>query len=82
MIWIPNGCQNGANFDAKTHKKSMPKQVTKKIVDIIKNHVFLMCKNMRIHFKTLVFEDCAGGCANTRVITNHRHVYQIYFNIG
>ena len=39
----PKGYQNGANIDAKTHQKAMPKQVANKIM---KNHAFLVCKNM------------------------------------
>ena len=37
---IPKCFQNGAEIDAKTHKKSMTKLVMKKIRKIIKNHVF------------------------------------------
>ena len=44
--FMRTGCQNGANIDAKTHWKSMPKLVAKKMMGNIKNHVFLMCKNM------------------------------------
>ena len=40
------GCQNGAEIDATNHQKSMPKHVSKKIIEIIKNHVFLKCTNM------------------------------------
>ena len=41
--WImkPKGSQNGADIDAKTHQKSMPKQVSKKIRKSMKFHVFL-----------------------------------------
>ena len=35
------GSQNGADIDAKTHKKSMPKLVSKKIMKTMKFHVFL-----------------------------------------
>ena len=38
---IPKGFQNGADIDAKTHQKSMPKLVSKKIRKIMKIHVFL-----------------------------------------
>jgi hypothetical protein len=34
------GSQNGAKIDAKTHQKSMPKLVSKKIRKIMKFHVF------------------------------------------
>jgi hypothetical protein len=37
----PKGFQNGAEIDAETHQKSMPKQVSKKITKITKIHVFL-----------------------------------------
>ena len=37
----PKGCQNAAEIDVKTHQKSMPKQVSKKIRKIMKFHVFL-----------------------------------------
>ena len=36
MILIPNGCQNGANIDAKTNQKSMPNMWRKRL-NIIKN---------------------------------------------
>jgi hypothetical protein len=36
----PNYSQNGAKIDAKTHPKSMPKLVSKKIRKIRKIHVF------------------------------------------
>ena len=80
MILIPNGCQTGPNFDAKTHQKVMPKQVTEKIVKIIKNHVSLMCKNMRIHCKNNgCLKIVQVACANAGVITNYQNVYQIPF---
>jgi hypothetical protein len=36
----PRGSQNGAEIDAKTHPKSMPKLVSKKIMKIRELHVF------------------------------------------
>ena len=40
-------CQKGSTIQPK----SIPKQVTRKIMTIITNHVFLICKNMQIHRK-------------------------------
>jgi len=37
----PKGSQNGAEIDAKTHQKSMPKLVSKRIMNIMNIHVFL-----------------------------------------
>ena len=48
---MPKGFQKGTGIDAKTHRKSMPKLVTKKIRKIIKNHVSLNGKNIEIHCK-------------------------------
>ena len=49
--------QNEVEIDATTHHKSMPKLVTQKIMKIIKNHVSLNCKIIKIHciVKTSVF---------------------------
>ena len=41
-------------WEVRSHQNPMPKQVAKQIMNIIKNHVFLMCKNMQIH--------CKGHC--------------------
>ena len=41
MEFIEKGSQNVAEFDAETHQKSMPKQVSKKSRKIMKIHVFL-----------------------------------------
>ena len=38
---MPTNSQNGAEIDAKTHQKSMPKLVSKKIKKIMNNNVFL-----------------------------------------
>jgi hypothetical protein len=54
MICLPNGCQHETKFGAKTHQSSMPKQVAKQIVKNIKIHKFMMCKNMKIHYKNNV----------------------------
>ena len=45
------GSQNGAEIDAKTHKKSMPELVSKKIREIIQNHVSLKSEIIEIHWK-------------------------------
>ena len=55
------GCQNGA----QTNQKSMPKLVTKKTIQIIKNHVSLNGKVIQIHRKTNLFEGLAG-CVRER----------------
>ena len=48
---IAKGFQNGAEIDAKTHQKSMPELVSKKIREIIKNHVSLKSEIIEIHWK-------------------------------
>ena len=54
-IWCQMGSQNGIKIDAKTHRKSMPKLVTKRIRKIIKNHVSLNGKSIEIHLKNKCF---------------------------
>ena len=48
---IAKDSQNGAEIDAKTHQKSMPELVSKKIREIIKNHVSLKSEIIEIHLK-------------------------------
>ena len=48
---IAKGSQNGAEIDAKTHQKSMPELVSKKIREIIKNHVSLKSEIIENHLK-------------------------------
>ena len=43
---MPKGSQKGADIDAQTHRKSMPKLATEKIMKIIKHHVSLNGKNI------------------------------------
>ena len=43
--------KKGAQINAKTHQKSMPKLVTKRIRKFIKNHVSLKGKIIEIHLK-------------------------------
>ena len=45
------GSQNGATIDAKAHQKTMLKLVTKRIMNIFKNHVSLNRKIIEIHLK-------------------------------
>ena len=52
---MPKGFQNGANIDAKTHQKSMPKLVTKKIMGIIKRNVSLNGEIIELHCKNKCF---------------------------
>ena len=59
MIVTSNGCQNGPNFDAN----SMP---TKKIVNIIKNNVFLICKTSEFIIKTMFFFFYCAGFVHKR----------------
>ena len=51
MKIIAKGSQNGAEIDAKTHQKSMPELVSKKIREITKNHVSLKSEIIEIHWK-------------------------------
>ena len=53
MKIIAKGFQNGTEIDAKTHQKSMPELVSKKI--IIKNHVSLKSEIIEIHWKKHCF---------------------------
>ena len=62
---IPKGCQNVAKTDAETHQESMQKLVSKKIMKIIKSHVFLTGKIIHIHYKRLFFKGLAG-CVRER----------------
>ena len=65
MKLTPKGYQNEVGIDAKTHQQSMPKQVSKKIMKIIKNHVSLKGDIIQIHCKNNGFEGLAG-CARER----------------
>ena len=49
MEIIAKGSQNGPEIDAKTHQKSMPELVSKKIREIIKKHVSLKSETIEIH---------------------------------
>jgi hypothetical protein len=55
MNKIVKGSQNGTEIDAKTHQKSIPELVSKKIREIIKNHVSLKSEIIEIHWKNNVF---------------------------
>ena len=48
---MPKGCTNGIQIDAKTHQNSMPKLVTKKIMEIIKSNVSLNGEIIEFHCK-------------------------------
>ena len=48
----------GAQIDARTHQKSMPKQVQKKSMNIAKIDIFLMCKDMRTLCKNIGLVGC------------------------
>ena len=52
---MPKGYQNVTKIDAKTHKKSMPKLVTKRTRTIIKNNVSLKGKIIEMHWKNKCF---------------------------
>ena len=62
MKLTPKGFQNGAEIDGKTHPQSMPKQVSKQIMKMSKNHVSLKGKIFQIHCESNGFEGLAG-CA-------------------
>ena len=47
---IAKGSQNGTEIDTKTHQKSMPELVSKKIREIIKNHISLKSEIIEIHW--------------------------------
>ena len=48
---MPKRSQNGSKIDAKTHQKSVPKLVTKKIRQIIQNHDSLNGEIIEFHLK-------------------------------
>ena len=60
MKIITKGSQDGAEIDAKTHQKSMPKLVSKKIKKTIKNHISLNGEIIEFIGKTMVFDDLEG----------------------
>ena len=64
------GLQNEAGLDSQSNQKSMPKQVSKKIMEIMKINVFLICKNMLTQYKTIVFKVLKFACANGKGIKN------------
>ena len=67
----------GAQIDATTHQKSMPKQVPKKSMTIINNHTFSKCKNMAVHCKTNGFRRFSKLRALTeKVSANYQKWYQ------
>ena len=55
MKIIAKGSQNGAEIDAKTHQKLIQEKVSKKIREIIKNHVSLKSEIIEIHLKNSGF---------------------------
>ena len=57
---MPKGFQNGTQIDATSHRKSMPKPVTKKIRKSIKNIVSLNGINIEFNYKTIVFDGWQG----------------------
>ena len=62
MKFTSKDFQNGAGINAKTYQKSMPKQVSKNIMKIIKNHDSLKGKIIQSLCKNNGFEGLAG-CA-------------------
>ena len=71
MKLTPKGFQNGVEIGAQTHQQLMPKQVSKQIMNVIKNHVSLEGKIIEIHCKNNGFEGLAG-CARERKTTKHQ----------
>ena len=55
LTFMPQRCQKGNRIDATTHQKSMPKLVTKTIMEIIKDHVSLNFKIIQAHSKNMCF---------------------------
>ena len=76
---IPKGCQNGCKLDAKSHQQLMPKQVAKQIMEIIKNNVFLMCKNIQIHCS---FVGCVHKPKRYQQIIENKPTYSSKFKIN
>ena len=67
---MTKGCQNGAENDADTHHKSMPKQVSKQIRTIIKNHISLNGEIMEFHGKNKCFWRFSRLRAQTEKVSN------------
>ena len=57
---MPNGCQDGAKIDAKTHQKSMPKLVKKKIMNMV--------NSFKCIEKTNIIKVSQVACANGKGI--------------
>ena len=53
MKIIAKGSQNEAEIDTKTHQKSMPELVSKKIREFIKNHISLNSEIIEIHWSVI-----------------------------
>ena len=66
LNFMPKWCQNSAKTDAQTHQKSMPKLVKKKIIKVIKIHVFQNgVKSFKFILKNNGFKGFAG-CVRER----------------
>ena len=65
MKLTPKASQKEIEIEAKTYQQSMSKQVSEKIMNIIKNHVSLKGEIIQIHCKNHGFEGLAG-CARER----------------
>ena len=57
---MPKGSQNGAKIDSKSHQQLMPKLLTEKIMNIIKNYVSLNGQFIDIHSKHDAFDGLEG----------------------
>ena len=64
--------QNEVGIRAKTHQQSMPKEVSEKIMKIIKNHVSLKGTIIQNHCKNNGFKGLAG-CARERKRYQQNH---------
>ena len=70
---MPKGFENDAKIDARTLKKSMSNLVTKKIIKVIKIHVFLNGKIIQTHCKKqMVLKVSQIAYANGKGIKKHK----------
>ena len=64
----PKGLEHGAEIDASTYERRIPKLVSEKIREIMANHVFPKCKNMQKYCSGHQFEGVDAECANGKGI--------------
>ena len=78
LNWMPKGFQNGPNIDIKSHQKSMPKLVTKRMRKITQILLLWIVKSLKFIVKTNSFEGLEGCmCERERFQKNIKNDIQI-----